>query len=366
MRVLMINRNDVYKVPGGDTIQMVQTKKQLEKLGVEIDENLLEGISINKGIDIIHIFNWEMLEQFYLSPMVRNVNGLPPVVLSPIFWFFSGHWFDEASSKKPIWRMVRKGVGHSKARNLYLNWQIAKFRYGERGRNFRKLLSNVKKILPNSKTETDHLKYVLNLNDRLINQCLVVPNGVDQKLYDPIPSPSEAFFNEYGLRDFILQVARIQFAKNQLGLIEALFDTTIPIVFIGQPSPYEREYVDQCYRLAKKRGNVYFISPKSQEELAGIYALAAVHVLPSWRETPGLVSLEAAASGCKIVSTTMGSAKEYFGDLAWYCEPSDIISIRNSVLKALDAPRSLKLRQVVLEKYTWEVAAQKTLEAYIG
>ena len=87
-------------------------------------------------------------------------------------------------------------------------------------------------------------------------------------------------------------------------------------------------------------------------------------MLPSWRETPGLVSLEAAAAGCRIVSTAIGSAREYFGDLAWYCDPCNPGSIRQAVLQALAAPATAALRQRVLERFTWEVAAQNTLEAY--
>ena len=45
-----------------------------------------------------------------------------------------------------------------------------------------------------------------------------------------------------------------------------------------------------------------------RQELAEHYARAQVHALVSFRETPGLVSLEAAALGCAVVSTDRGSA----------------------------------------------------------
>ena len=120
----------------------------------------------------------------------------------------------------------------------------------------------------------------------------------------------------------------------------------------------------RCSDIAKKRGNVYFLGPKSAEDLAGIYALASVHVLPSWRETPGLVSLEAAAAGCRVVSTSIGSAREYLGNDACYCDPKDRDSIRRAVLDALNSPPSSQLRIRVLEQYTWEAAARTTLEVY--
>ena len=204
----------------------------------------------------------------------------------------------------------------------------------------------------------------MRIEGRLQTRYTVVPNGVVRELFDPLPAPNADFVKEYGLENFVVQVARVQSAKNQLGLLGALSDTSFPIVIIGQPSPYEKEYVACCYEQARRRGNVYFVSPKTPQELAGIYVLAAVHVLPSWRETPGLASLEAAAAGCRIVSTSNGSAREYFGDDAWYCDPRDPDSIRKAVLTALESPPSEKLRRRVLERFTWELAAKSTLDAY--
>jgi glycosyltransferase involved in cell wall biosynthesis len=89
-----------------------------------------------------------------------------------------------------------------------------------------------------------------------------------------------------------------------------------------------------------------------------------VHALPSWRETPGLVSLEAAAAGCRIVTTELGSTRDYFGDLAWYCYPDDFASIRRAVEMAMKAPVPADLRKQVLTQYTWQRAASATLASY--
>ena len=43
-----------------------------------------------------------------------------------------------------------------------------------------------------------------------------------------------------------------------------------------------------------------------QNLLASAYAAAAVHVLPSWMETCGLVSLEVALAGAPLVGSTSG------------------------------------------------------------
>ncbi len=363
MHVLMLSRDDVYSVPGGDTIQMVQTKSELEKLGVQMQLGTISQAPDVKDFDLIHVFNWEQLESLISTHRQVLTYGLP-LALSTIFWFHTGQWYDAAAHNRPTWSIANNVLGSTNARMVFEWWQQTKFRWGKRGQNLRHMLLILARLLPNSISEMQHLETLLGLKGRLQERCTIVPNGVVRNLFDPLPAPNLDFWREYGLEGFVVEVARIQAAKNQLGLIEALSDTTFPIVFIGQPSPYEKEYVNRCYEKAKRRGNVYFVSPKTPQELAGIYALAAVHVLPSWRETPGLVSLEAAAGGCRIVSTTNGSAREYFGDEAWYCDPRDPASIRQAVLDALNSPPSEKLRSRILECFTWEVAAKKTLDAY--
>ncbi len=363
MRVLMLNRNDVHEVLGGDTIQMLQTKANLENLGVEIELDTLQNAPSFDGFDLIHVFNWSQLEPILVSTKWNPALN-PPIVLSPIFWFHTGHWFDQAASTTPVWKFMVKGLDSRRSRRIYEAWQQLKFRWGTEGRSLHKYLKYPLRLLPNSNTEINHLESTLGVIGRLRDRCSVVPNGIVRSNFDPRPKPSQAFVDQYGVIDFVIQVARIQKAKNQLALIEALFDTSIPLVFVGQPSPYEPDYVNLCYERGRQRGNVFFTGPLPPEDLPGIYALAAVHALPSWRETPGLASLEAAAAGCKIVSTSIGCTREYFGDDAWYCDPGNLKSIRQAVLSALDASPSDRLRNLVLERYTWEAAARKTLDAY--
>lgn len=364
MRILMVNREDVYTVPGGDTIQMVQTMAALKKSGgVDVDVSTAAECSSINAYDLIHVINWEQLERviskFNWEPRVG-----PPIVLSTVFWLQTGHWFDHSVSTSRLWKSIRKGFGERYSRSIYERWQMIKFQRSTEGERIRELLSLPEQLLPNSKIELSYLETVMNLKGQLAARSTVVPNGVRKELFESIPQPNPTFIQKYGVRDFVLQVGRIQSAKNQLALIQALAGLSVPIVFIGQPSPYETDYYSRCKEEGEKRGNVIFIEHLSQEELAGIYVLAAVHALPSFRETPGLVSLEAAAAGCRIVSTAVGSTYEYFGDDAWYCDPWNRQSIRQSVLRALNSPKSMKLRNRILQEFTWDNAAEATLRAY--
>jgi hypothetical protein len=86
--------------------------------------------------------------------------------------------------------------------------------------------------------------------------------------------------------------------------------------------------------------------------------------MPSFFETTGLVSLEATLSGCNVVAGNRGYAREYFGDQVWWCDPSQIDTIRQAIIAAYKAPFRTELRERILRQYTWEHTAQQTYDAY--
>ena len=68
--------------------------------------------------------------------------------------------------------------------------------------------------------------------------------------------------------------------------------------------------------------------------------------------------------GCNIVVTGKGDTQEYFEDMAYYCDPSSIDSIRSAVIAASSGSFNKELRDKILREYIWPVTAKKTLEAY--
>ncbi|MGI5865864.1 MAG: glycosyltransferase, partial [Myxococcales bacterium] len=161
---------------------------------------------------------------------------------------------------------------------------------------------------------------------------------------------------------YVLCAGRIEPRKNQLALVEALADFHTPLVLVGDPGPMHGAYFRRLQRAA---GPLTVLLPAHpREELFSLYAGAEAHVAPAWYETPGLVSLEAAAAGARVVTTDRGSTREYFGKEAFYLDPGDKRSIREAVEKALAAPKTEALRDRVLREFTWRRAAEQTLDAY--
>jgi glycosyltransferase involved in cell wall biosynthesis len=111
-------------------------------------------------------------------------------------------------------------------------------------------------------------------------------------------------------------------------------------------------------------GNVQFYDHLPQPQLIGYFRQAKVHALPSWFETCGLSSLEAAAMGCNIAITGKGFTKDYFGNDAFYCDPGDPGSIFKTIDAAANSEQRKKLQEKIFREFTWQRAAAITLEAY--
>jgi glycosyltransferase involved in cell wall biosynthesis len=154
--------------------------------------------------------------------------------------------------------------------------------------------------------------------------------------------------------------------KNPLDIIKACKDLNIPLVLIGAPTSGEEDYFCECQKMAQSSEKIKMIGflPHDSEELSSAYAAAKVFVLPSNFETPGLAALEAGLAGCNIVITRYGSTREYFRDHAWYVDPWSLKDLRVKIKDAYEQPKSSELKKLILDNYTWEKAAEKTLQAY--
>jgi glycosyltransferase involved in cell wall biosynthesis len=127
---------------------------------------------------------------------------------------------------------------------------------------------------------------------------------------------------------------------------------------------HDAAYVALCRRWAT--GRTRFIERLPGAELQRLVTASAVHVLPSWADLPGLVSLEAAALGTHVVAGTRGSEREYLGPDVDYVDPLDPQGIRAAVTRALRRPArergdALDLRLVRL---SWDLHAERTIAAY--
>jgi len=213
-------------------------------------------------------------------------------------------------------------------------------------------------LLPNSESE---MRRGGNDLERLRHKkYVVVPNAVDEHLFDPGGIEPSGIDGRYD--GCVLCVARFEGLKGQLDLVRAMKGLPWPLVLIGKAAPNHHAYFEQVKQEAGP--NTHIIGEINHTELPHYYKAARVHVLASWMETTGLSSLEAAAMGCNLVITDRGDTRDYFGDYAYYCEPGSVSSLRAAIVQAYDAPVNPWLRQHILDKFTWDKAAANTMEGY--
>ena len=361
-KVLFYNRSDTFTRWGGDTTQMLKTKEALEALGVAVDITLQPTAKFSQ-YDVLHIFNIQTAGMS--MQQIELAKGKLAIVVSPIYWDLRHieHDTDVLSCHQSRLARWVAGVDLLLAAKLLevkrkLSPRLRRERQ-EKTKNCRNILLAADVLLPNSYAEAEILALLFDA-PWVRPKTIVVPNAVETAMFASAAVPD---CKQRLPERFILEVARFEPVKGQLRVLKALMDRPdIPLVFIG--SDANSLYRKECAALAELRGNTWFFSEIPHEELPAFYRRAKVHVLPSLRESPGLSTLEAAASGCNCVFSFHAPVAEYFGTDGWCCDPCNIVSVRNAILHAWEAPFNSALQKRVLENFTWEAAAEKTLEAY--
>jgi glycosyltransferase involved in cell wall biosynthesis len=323
---------------GGPLTQITETVKGLQAGGIDV--RLFDPWArpaFAEG-DLFHLFAAN-IGTYHLAREIRTLGV--PLIVSPIT--FSRH-----SS-----RFIRAGLGVSRmfqkiGPGLWSDYALCA-----------DICSWAEKILPNTEAEADLLRHGYGIAAEKIT---VVPNGVDEKF---ARADASLFETTYNMKGFILNVGHTGHRrKNVLALIKALATIDHPAVIIGRiiAGPYG----DACVREAAKHKHIRLIDglEHSSEMLASAYAACDTFVLPSLFETPGIAALEAALAGAKIVITKHGGTTEYFGEHAWYVEPSSVESIHKGIVEALKVSRTTALRDHVLKSYIWRVVAEKTAATY--
>ena len=366
MKVLMQSRKNFFELRGGDTVQLEKTKMELEKLGVEVDFSLDFEPDLS-NYDLVHLSNVTRIQETYLHVKNAKKQG-KPIVLSTIYWpmdeferlgqvgirkFINSHVKIDTEEKiKAIARYLKdKNSRNEATRNL---WKIGYTKMQKY------VVDNVDYFLPNSEMEMDEFCKSFGVEK---DRYKVIPNAIDADIarkQDEVEIPKE--FEKY--RNAIISVGRIEPRKNQLSLVKAHDKSNYKLILVGAVSDNQKGYFNEIKEIMDRNPNFYYIPKIENSKLYQLYKVCKVSTLPSWLDTPGLVSLEAAAMGCNLAISSKGSTTEYFINMAEYCLPDDINGIRSAIDRAYAKPQNDKLKNRIFENYTWEIAGQKTLEAY--
>ncbi|MGC2636774.1 MAG: glycosyltransferase family 4 protein [Acidobacteriaceae bacterium] len=341
-------------------MQILKTAECLRALGCEIEISVDPDVAVDE-FDIVHLFNITRPQETYLPAKKAHQRRIP-VVISSIYVDYREA---DRATRSPLQRLLFRCIPGSSAEYLKMTARAVVNREINPGtsvilrKGFRKAQRELIEIssimLPNSESEMSRIRR--DFPEAAGADYAVVPNAIDPRLFAP-----EHTARAQGYEDCVLSVGRIERRKCQLELVRALKGTGLRLVIIGKPGPNQMKYMEKIRREADDA--VTFIGQVDHADLPRYYAACKVHALVSWMETTGLSSLEAGVMGANIVITEKGDTRDYFGDLAYYCSPDSVESIRGAVLRAHRAPRSNRLREKILQQYTWADTARCTLEAY--
>jgi glycosyltransferase involved in cell wall biosynthesis len=308
-----------FHTPGGGEIQLLEYQKYLKNNEVDVDlMNLWSPEFLN--YNIVHFFGCLSGSNPFCG-FIKNM-GLP-LVVSPNLWIT-----EYTKDNYPY-----NDIKHQ----LYIADRVICNSYAEC-----EVLSEVFKLDP-SKFET-------------------VYNGVDDSFFG---ATDENTFREYFNIDmpFVLNVANIEPRKNQLNLIRAMKEIPeIKLILIGHKR--DSEYAQQC--LEEGGDQVLYLGslPHDSPLLKSAFLACEVFALPSTLETPGLAALEAAAVGAKIVITSEGSTREYFGEGAEYVDHYSVSSIYRGLINAIKSPKDGLLALCVKSNFNWQDAVTKLSKVY--
>ena len=362
MRVAFCIRPEYNKPLGGDAIQMLKTKMYLEKnYNIQIDI-LTEPKEISKVYNIVHVFNFSTYKISRKFIERASVCGIP-VVSSPIYWDYSYastaklfylfpflNHLDEFTIN--IFTKIIKLIGYILAKPIGVSFLFKQ--------NAKWMFENSNIIAPNSIEEAELLIRWIKVDN--LDKIRVVYNATNLAKSE-VEIDKNLFHEKYSIpKDYILQVGRIEYCKNQLNLIFSLKNNPgIPIVFVGKI--VDRLYYTKLHRIAKKRGNVYFIDAVDHSEISLFFKFAKLHVLLSLRESPGLVNIEALSNDCPIVISNEKflPIKTYFPNQPYVVNPLNIEEIKEIVLKAY---QYREIAPFDFEKFSWDTVSNQTYNIY--
>ncbi len=361
LRALLVGRVNLLEKRGGDTVQIESTCRALNQAGIEatIATSLEPNLA---GVDLVHLFNLSRITE--TAHHFRRAEGKGiPTVLTAIYQDLSeynqrgrhgrGRWLHQVLGDsgleccravhqawsdrrllEPAWRQLWEGHQASQARLVQKAGAVLFTGPGEK----------------------------VDLEQRFgpVRSGKIIPLGIDREFFNPGTGNPMGPWQD---GNHVLSVGRIEDLKNQIGLLDALEGLEIPLVFLGAPNGAHGSYVREFKRRVARRPDTWHVDALPRPALARSMAAARIHVLSSWFENVGLVSLEAAAAGCRVLSTSRGYLRDYLGDQALYFDPGDGVEIREKVLAAWSGDNNGGTRARA-RQFSWKRTAGLLSQAY--
>lgn len=173
--------------------------------------------------------------------------------------------------------------------------------------------------------------------------------------------------------NYMLFVGNLEPKKNLDGLLRALAivkknkSLNIKLVIAGQ-NAWKFDTIYQCVNDLHLHNEVLFLGYVPENDLPILFNLASFSIFPSLYEGFGLPAIEAMACGTPVIVANTGALPEVTGNCAFPVDPYNIEKLAEAIyLFSTDASlreHYAKSGLQHIKKYSWEMAAVKTLQLY--
>lgn len=128
--------------------------------------------------------------------------------------------------------------------------------------------------------------------------------------------------------------------------------------------------INDRWHAKEPHGVIQFLGPVTEEEKWTLIDRASCLVFVSHEEGFGLPVLEAMSVGTPVIASTAAALKEVGGEAILTVEPTDVEALSFAIAQCLLVPDVTKEMRVLgyhrARQFTWELAAEKTLEVLIA
>ncbi|WP_063896672.1 glycosyltransferase [Burkholderia stagnalis] len=287
MKALFYNYPWSMDVPGGGERQLLAYAHHLPRFGVEVDLYDMWKSRL-KDYQLFHVFS-VMPGVIEMCDYAKS-KGLK-LIVSPNLW---------------VTQETKNNYPYSDI------WNI---------------LELADRIVVNSNMEGDALSDVFGIDRSKFHRVF---NGAEADFLVSV-SPS-VFRGAYGIDGpFVLNVANIEERKNQLEFLRLLREERPDLTFVIAGSIRNQYYADACKEAGGDRLRIVGNLPYASEMLRSALSGCEFFAMPSLLETPSIAAIEAAALGCRVLLTKVGSTREYFGDSVTYVDPWSRDSMRTGI-----------------------------------
>ena len=330
MKVLFDHPNPFMLAHGGFQIQIEETKKALEEVGVEV-EWLRWWDASQKG-DVVHYFGRP--SNAYID--FAHQKGLN-VVMSELL--------TGLGSRSSIQRRLQKSL-------MILSRQLLPSAF-----TARMAWDSYQKADAIVALTSWEKQLMVEMFDAPCEKVHVIPNGVEEVFFEKADKLTES-------GKWLVCTATITERKRVLELSEAAILAKTPVWVIGTPYSKQDPYYLRFLEIVKESEGMvrYEGGISDRQQMAEIYRSARGFVLLSTMESLSLSALEAASSGCPLLLSDLPWARSAFADHARYCADSCLPGMTRALRSFYDSPH----HPVSLTPARWRDVATSLSDLYQG